>query len=354
MKKIITALVSVVLILSVSVPGFAVKIDGNVSNAEWYDVKAVPIHDKKSGNNVTDSYVKYEFGKNGYDLYCLFCATYSVSAGEENSTSLAGMTISFDGCEPIVLTADSESQPISLTDNTSYRVTAYAFILENSEKSHQLIVEMLLNYKAGFSADSFRMNAAFIDETGEASNTADIKLTNPYHTTTTQKTTTEKTTKEKTTRETATKTTTTKATTVKESTSAATKNAKTVSTTRHKVTVRERTTRVKSTLPAAVTVTEKIKKAAARVKESARSYNEKTEKETKPVISAVSASVITETVTESIESEITADASAFGETNISRSTKYKTIVGAAAALLFGIIGVWAVRSRSDDNDEDET
>lgn len=208
----------------------------------------------------------------------------------------------------------------------------------------------------------------------------------------TTKTTTEKTTKEKTTKVTTEKTTkekTTKTTTVKTTKEKTTKTT-TEKTTKEKTTkaTTEKTTKAKKTEADGIStfaVTEHSRRTAgtAREKETAKTKAEKTSSakksttkkepekvyvfEREVIVSETSASQPAQTVTlektvffseqavtdnaaykaaaESSQAED--DGSLFGEQGLSKASKYKIIAGVLAFILFTVIGVAAVRTKSE-------
>lgn len=340
MKKLCVFLVSLILVFSLSVTVFAgkIKIDGKVTNEEWLSVsKGAGSDGSKPGTGKLISYlVQYEFDKNGYDLKCRFFACYENSA-EEAEKSNCGIVLKLGDGE--YTNTVSLAQPCD-GDTGDYSVRSYVSAETVDFSTYEINSEACITCKDRFDKGSFSFSVQFIDELGNTSNRYTVRAVNADNTSSaTEKSTTEKTTKEKTTKEKTTKEKTTQATTVKER-----KTAKPVSTTRHKVTVRQRTTAVKTTQ--AATEKAKTKKSSAKVKTTLKT----TAKKEKYVYSqsTVYEPAVTET-TAVQETQIQTE-----ESGISKSTKYKIVACAAAVILFGVIGVWAVKSRDDTVSDDET
>ena len=345
MKKLCVFLVSLILVFSLSVTVFAgkIKIDGKVTNEEWLSVsKGAGSDGSKPGTGKLISYlVQYEFDKNGYDLKCRFFACYE-NAAEEADKSKCGIVLKLGDGE--YTNTVSLVQPCD-GDTGNYSVRSYVSAETVDFSTYEINSEACITCKDGFDKGSFSFSVQFIDELGNTSNRYTVKAVNADNTSsateksTTEKTTKEKTTKEKTTKEKTTKEKTTQATTVKER-----KTAKPVSTTRHKVTVRQRTTAVKTTQ--AATEKAKTKKSSAKVKTTLKTTAKK-EKYSYSQSTAYEPAVTETTAVQETQMQT-------GESGISKSTKYKIVACAAAVVLFGVIGVWAVRSRDDTVSDDET
>lgn len=356
MKRILISVISVLLITAFTLSSFAVAtdvvIDGYTGNVEWVGAESETLFNSRedTSSKIANASLKTKFNKNNYDLYIGFSFEVTKDNKEDKiNCEMIGIILEIEGCEKFTLDfknakvnkADGETyNEVCVTDtvsNTEYKITGAMVFYENG---NQVNCEVEYETKREL-PESVKFNVCFTDDDGNKSFYKDHTAVNSNLTTTTvttqkaEKTTKEKTTKEKTTKETTTqakthrvdnKTTTKKATTTKAKAEKTTK-ATTVKTTAV-TTAKEKTTKEKTTK-------EKTTKATTK---AATVYYEK-----EVVVSEV---YVTESTT--AESD-----SVFGAKNVSKSTIYKIITGVCAAVLFGVIGIWAVRSKGADKKEEQ-
>ena len=345
MKKAAAVLTAFLLIIFIMVPAFAakpeIKIDGVVTNnREWADASNISLLDKEAtGDDFTDIDMKYITDSENNVVYYLFVASKkdskSISADE-----IAQMGISFtpEGCEEISLRGDNPSAKGNYGNTHSYEAAMTA-----DSQTGTIYCEIKVNYKDGIPAD-IRGSVKVFDKYGEASNKININndvltKTDKVDNTTKEKTTKEKTTKEK---------TTTKKTTEKETTTRRVHNPKnkTVITTTKRVTTTKAIKTTKATTTTAVKTT----------RETTKNNNSSASHPTEVVldIPMETEDYYTEksTATDVVAiTEETTSASAFGFLNIQKSSLYKIITALCALVLFGVLGVWAVKSRQDDDED---
>ncbi len=367
MKRICSLTISILLIFSFSVSAFAyksVKIDGEIGNAEWINSNSITLFTEKTNpsNKINQVSVRSKFEEDNYFLYLGF--GFTVSNSPQNGSKNTGIILQLDGCdEEFLLTFENAEQKDTTAENyvnvtVKNTVSSSGFTVTGAMKYYigqSVNCEIEIESKKGL-PENVCFDVSFIDAEGEKSSFVPVKVENTNVTTTRvisptsaakEKTTKEKTTKEK----------TTKATTLKESTTqpkthrvdknknkttskATTQKAAAVKTTAEKSTASKASTakaeKIKTTKAKASKTTEKKTSKRSTAKETAYYY----EKEI--IVSEVSNSVA-ETTSQSV----------FGFSNVPKSTVYKIITGVCAGVLFGIIGIWAVRSKSEEKHEEE-
>ncbi|MCQ2480631.1 MAG: hypothetical protein MJ121_00785 [Clostridia bacterium] len=343
MKKAAAVLTAFLLIIFIMVPAFAakpeIKIDGiATNNKEWAGAQDISLLSKEAtGNEFTDINMQYivDYGNNV--VYYLFVASEkdskSVTADE-----IAQMGISFipEGCEEITLRGNNPTAEGSYGSTHSYKAAMTA-----DSQTGTIYCEIKVNYKDGVPAD-IRGSVKFFDKYGEASNKININNDVLTKTDTTNK---EKTTKEK--------TTTKKSTTAKETTTRRVHNPKnkTVITTTKRVTTTKAIKTTKATTTTAVKTT----------RETAKTNNTTTSHPTEVILDIPEETDVyypeeetnSEPATDDVVAitEETTSASAFGFNSIQKSSLYKIITALCALVLFGVLGVWAVKSRQDDDED---
>lgn len=345
MKKAAAVLTAVLLIIFIMVPAFAakpeIKIDGVVTNnREWVGTSNISLLDKEAtGNEFTDIDMKYVTDYENNVVYYLFVAskkdTKSITADE-----IAQMGISFtpEGCEEISLRGNNPSAKGSYSSTHSYEAAMTA-----DSQTGTIYCEIKVNYKDGIPAN-IRGNVKAFDKYGEASNKININNDVLTKTDKVDNTTKEKTTKEK---------TTTKKTTEKETTTRRVHNPKnkTVITTTKRATTTKAVKTTKATTTTAVKTT----------RETAKTNNTTTSHPTEVILDIPEETDVyypeeetnSEPATDDVVviTEETTSASAFGFLNIQKSSLYKIITALCALVLFGVLGVWAVKSRQDDDED---
>ena len=345
MKKAAAVLTAFLLIIFIMVPAFAakpeIKIDGVVTNnREWTGAPNISLLDKEAtGDDFTDIDMKYITDSENNVVYYLFVASKkdskSITADEA-----AQMGISFipEGCEEITLRGDNPSAKGSYSSTHSYEAAMTA-----DSQTGTIYCEIKVNYKDGIPAD-IRGNVKAFDKYGEASNKININNDVLTKTDKVDNTTKEKTTKEKTTK---------KATTAKETTTRRVHNPnyKTVITTTKRATTTKAVKATETTTAKAVKTT----------RETTKNNNSSASHPTEVVLDIPMETDVyypeeetnSEPATDDVVAitEETTSASAFGFLNIQKSSLYKIITALCALVLFGVLGVWAVKSRQDDDED---
>ncbi len=373
MKKAVLSAVCVLLMLSVittvsSGAGDLIKIDGADPQNEWPKAmeenrEAFTETSNYSGDvytvrNVIVSVIP-DTGNN--TVYYKVTASFK----EKDVENKTGILMKFDGNE-IKYTRGSdnyeEGLETELLENDSYTVSG---AMTYNEESKDLMFEANVINKYGFK-ENISCTFQIIDTGGKASPVVNKGyFTNPDYTTTvttqepttTEKTTKEKTTKEKTTKEKTTKETTTKTTTEKttrkKTTKATTQTTKrrTQSKTRAPYSRRTAPARTKAQTPVRTTVRQTAASSkAGKTRKTTKARTTARKNETREYVPY--SYEYEETVTDEATSSVTADTdSVFQEKGLSKSVKYKAATGIAAAVLFGVIGISAVRSRNGQTEE---
>ena len=364
MKKAVLSAVCVLLMLSVittvsSGAGDLIKIDGADPQNEWPKVSEENSDARIESGDTATVFVVPDTGNN--TVY--YRVTASFKKDEERKV---GILMKFDG-ERIEYTRSSdnyaEGQKTELLNNEYYTVIG-AMKCNDNEKTTDLMFEAKVIDKDGFD-ENISCGFQTIDTDGNYSSVNKVDFTNPDFTTTsttqepttTEKTTKEKTTKEKTTKEKTTKETTTKTTTEKttrkKTTKATTQTTKrrTQSKTRAPYSKRTKPARTKAQTPVRTTVRQTAASSkAGKTRKTTKARTTARKNETREDVPY--SYEYEETVTDEATSSVTADTdSVFQEKGLSKSVKYKAATGIAAAVLFGVIGISAVRSRNGQTEE---
>lgn len=281
------------------------------------------------------------------------------------------VSIDFDGCSIESHHSDPDAEEIKrFNDNKHNIIYAASYIEEAKSTSMMLEAKVTDNGDDGF-GENISCEFQIIDTDGNYSSVKSVDFTNPDFTTTSttqvptatkkttkekttkEKTTKEKTTKEKTTKETTTKTTTEKTTrkkTTKETTQ--TTKRRTQSKTRAPYSKRTKPDRTKAKTPVRTTVrqTAAASSKAGKTRKTTKARTTARKNETREYVPY--SYEYEETVTDETASSVTSDTdSVFQEKGLSKSVKYKAATGIAAAVLFGVIGISAVRSRNGQTEE---
>ncbi len=361
----------------------ALKIDGRETNGEWHDYRTLFLSpDSGMGNGVDAAFIKFAYvSDNNLKIYMAAQLRPVPESFEE-----AGFSVSFDGGETVpVLISGGTDKKYEIINDSELRIEGAS----SYDRDGMIYCELDVTVKSGIGKaleSSFRV----IDGSGIPSSETKYSLLNPNYTTTapaeqtaetkteTEKSATEKTTKEKTTKATTEKTTkekTTKATTEKttkekttKETTEKTQNSQTV----FAVTEHSRRTvssKAEKTSKAAKTTAAKT---SAQKKSTTRKEPEKVYVFEREVVVSDSpeTSYETESATETVTQTQTAftaaaaqtisqaqtshdDGSLFGEQGISKASKYKLIAGILAFILFTAVGVAAVRTKAQADNEEE-
>ncbi len=370
MKRTVAAISFIlifIMIISASViTAGAIVLDGADNNGEWKDYDIVKTFNDDSV--IEGGFIKAakETGKDSETtINFLIYAEFKQEGGKPEDP---GIIFKFEdnGINEIYLSEGTDK--LTKSDNQKYKIIAvnkyhtggsyYCEIKAEAKDGLDNIVDLTVEFrnKPFEEGEPHAFNNAYSVKASFESEEA-TKTTAPK--TTTKKPTTEKTTKEKTTKEKTTKTTTEKATTTKPEKTSTTKVTTTVTTE-----ISHRTRRTTTAKPTTEKETEKAAKAkttkAAEVKTTkakttkAKKDSTKAEKSTTERYYSAEAAESTTVITSAeITSEQTSvstatqtEKSLFGGEKLSKSSLYKLITGAVALLLFAIIGVSAVRTKS--------
>ena len=353
MKKI-TALILVLLmfiLIPITAFGNRINIDGIPKNGEW-----------DLGDNPKNEYLIDQYDTNNksslISVRCLLkmdnTAYYQINTKIKDYAKLSDeekanikVYVTPEGHDEIIFSVSN----IKYDDtNESKEISVYAEA--RFDASGYIFIEMEVTYNEGL-GNNVDISVQTTDGDGKSSYVKDFSFKTPnnpdywaYRTTTAEEDTTKKaaTTKSKTVKDkystkkrtekthridnVSKRTTTKKATTVKAK--------KTTTTAKAVKTTKAKTTKVKAAKTTRKTYTKVVK-----------------EKEIYIVEATTSADTTTlQSIIETVNTETQTEKSAFSLDDISRSTLYKIITGICALLLFGVIGVWAVKSK-DDNDDDQ-
>ncbi len=342
-----------------------IKIDGADPQNEWPKVSEENSDVRIESGDTATVFVVPDTGNNTvyYRVTALF---------KKDEERKVGILMKFDG-ERIEYTRSSdnyaEGQKTELLNNEYYTVIG-AMKCNDNEKTTDLMFEAKVIDKDGFD-ENISCGFQTIDTNGNYSSVIRADFTNPDFTTTsttqapatTEKTTKEKTTKEKTTKEKTTKEKTTKETTTKTTTEKTTRKKttkettqttkrRTQSKTRAPYSKRTKPARTKAKTPVRTTVrqTAAASSKAGKTRKTAKARTTARKNETREYVPY--SYEYEETVTDETASSVTADTdSVFQEKGLSKSVKYKAATGIAAAVLFGVIGISAVRSRNGQAEE---
>ena len=370
MKRTVAAISFIlifIMIISASViTAGAIVLDGADNNGEWKDYDIVKTFNDDSV--IEGGFIKAakETGKDSETtINFLIYAEFKQEGGKPEDP---GIIFKFEdnGINEIYLSEGTDK--LTKSDNQKYKIIAvnkyhtggsyYCEIKAEAKDGLDNIVDLTVEFrnKPFEEGEPHAFNNAYSVKASFESEEA-TKTTAPKPTT--EKTTKEKTTKEKTTKEKTTKTTTEKATTTKPEKTSTTKVTTTVTTE-----ISHRTRRTTTAKPTTEKETEKTAKAkttkAAEVKTTkakttkAKKDSTKAEKSTTERYYSAEAAESTTVITSAeITSEQTSvstatqtEKSLFGGEKLSKSSLYKLITGAVALLLFAIIGVSAVRTKS--------
>ena len=357
MRKAIIAVLSVILVFAAAIPAFSVKapdIDGDMSdNNEWG--KAVITIDKTNKTESDESDSKYK---------CLW--VYQIVEESEKSIYYgikAQSTKKISGSKDLIGVYVTINQAInnqflpyggSEASNNNCHID-YSIGINEWDNGYEIYFEMKAEFKkAGWNKNSVTAYFQIDDDLGKTSD--EIEITHFFDTDTspedygTTGSSGSKTTKaSKTTTEKSTKTTTQKLT-----------GGSRVPTTRRGVTTSAATTTKKPTEPqttAAKTTSAKVRTTKAKTTRT-RTTKAQSSRETASYAAGTGETTVVymldaealSALINTTSAQTQADRSAFGIKTIPRSTLLKGVTAAAALILFGIIGAWAVKSRSDDDE----
>ncbi|MBR5112354.1 MAG: hypothetical protein IK097_02905 [Clostridia bacterium] len=379
MKRIVSAisfiLIFVMIITASAIPAGAegvgqtlykpagIRIDGKNDDNAWQGYEAYQPFGETSSNN--DGKIN-----TGNDVSALTVQTARVDKNTAKFKITAmlvpgkdvnsiGVRIAVEGSQEATITianmAEATGSNIVIADDDNIKMIG---AISYSKPSSEMICEIEAVNKAGEFGDRIDFSFSVVDGNGSVSSVANMSP--PSITTTTKKSTTTKppkstttkpakTTTEKSTTTKPEKTTTTKATTTATTEiSHRTRRATTAKSTTEKKTEKAskgKTTKVKTTKAK----TTKAKKTATKAE---RSLAEKYSAEAAVATTVITSAEITAEQA-SVQTVTETDKSLFGGEKLSKSSLYKLITGAVALVLFAIIGVSAVRTKSAADKADE-
>ena len=367
MKRIVAAigfiLIFIMIISASVIPAGAIILDGADNNGEWKDYPIVKMFNADSV--IEGGFIKAARGIGAASETTVDFLIYAEFKKKDGKPEDPGIIFKFEDNGLNEIYKSEGSSKLTKCDNQHYKIVA----VNKYYNSGMYYCEMQVEAKDGLD-ETVDLNLEFRDKPfGEEE---EHKFNKPYSievsfnpeeatkttatTATTAKPTTEKTTKEKTTKVTTTRETTTKAektTTAKATTTETTEiSHRTRRTTTAKATT-EKTTALKTTKEKTTKLkTTKAKKTTTRAEKTAteRLYSTNAVETAERTLAAVEETQSgqtsgTATVTET-------DQSLFGG-KISKSSLYKLITGAVALVLFAIIGVAAVRTKSEADKAEE-
>lgn len=359
MRKAIIAVLSVILVFAAAIPcihASATEIDGYIKNDERVNPQGA--FSGGTASNYSNIYVFHS----EYDNY-VYCG---IDADGKNIDDVEeekrGATVRIEGkvfddasVESETIKCDYVESRLKQTVSTGDYVAEYAFYESRSKKEYDFHFEILIDFKnPDWNQDNVIITIKLFDEEHDPTDGNEIIIkgkssTSPEDYGTTDSSGSKTTKASKTTTEKSTKTTTQKLT-----------GGSRVPTTRRGVTTSAATTTKKPTEPqttAAKTTSAKVRTTKAKTTRT-RTTKAQSSRETASyaagtgettVVYMLDAEALSELIN-TTTAETQADRSAFGIKTIPRSTLLKGVTAAAALILFGIIGAWAVKSRSDDDE----
>ncbi len=361
MKKVIALISALLVFLSIPLTAFGnkISIDGVVSdNREWelgeYPQDEYLILENDTNNKSKYISVKCFLNNNGRTVYYLIntdisdynpldAVIYAVPEGcnKINFALTESKTESNVGTTEIDLKENTVKYKDKTTDYTIYAVAKFG-------EYGLVTVEMQVDYNNGY-GNNANISVQTTDSDNQSSYVENFSFktpNNPDYWANRTTPVTEITTK---------KTTTTKTTKDTYSTKKRTEKTHRVDNVKKRTTTKKITTsKVKKTTTTAKVPKATKSKTTKAVKSTRKAYTKVIKEKEIYIVEATASSATTlQTVTEAVNTETQTEKSAFSFGNISRSTIYKIITGICALLLFGVIGVWAVKSKDDNDNNNE-
>jgi len=330
MKRAVSGVICLILSVIMIIPAFAagveLKLDGRDTNNEWYQYNNTFVrllNSESSSNRIESAGVKYAFDSSQSAVWFFFSFNCK---GAPEDMSLAGIKFCVEGSEEITLQMGESEEVQAELINDDYNINLYMTL----QRDKSVICEIKAVVKNGLdSAVSY--SAVFIDNEG-ASSVRSSKVIVSRETTaaTTEKTTKATTTKSTTKRNDNTTVSTERST--RERTSYSSRTTTKVETTTVTQAV-ESTTRIKTTKE------KTTKEKTTRTKtEASNAYQPEYISSDTDLITSASADV-SATVNETDGASIT--------------IAYKIAATLGAAVLFAVVGVWAVRNHKDASEADK-
>ncbi|MBR6335903.1 MAG: hypothetical protein IKR90_07115 [Clostridia bacterium] len=377
MKRIMTGAAALIIMLCSLMPAFGaspkIKIDGYASDWKPGSYTVYEGSNPDMGNNFKHFTCSYIVNGEENSVYYLFVFSTDKRLGDpvlnkdevEEKRSNIEVKFTASGCDTVVLTGtglkDDDITVLSPSpDNEYYKLDA-AMQLQNSGS---VIVEIRLNYKGGL-AVPVSCSVSASDENRSASNIQRINIyslsdnTDEESNNSDKKTTAEKTTKEAATRKNSTKTT---AKSGEDEHGHRVDYAADGATRKHTTDAYKELDKIIA--GAGKTASENSKSGESKAKSTTKKSKTKSsgkkaadKSETAEAGEEIITSIVyvnqnTETASATQAEETAANGSAFGSKGIRSSTALKAAAGACALVLFGVIGVWAVKSREGESEEE--
>lgn len=330
MKRAVSGAICLILSVIMIIPAFAagveLKLDGQDTNNEWYQYNNTFVrllNSESSSNRIESAGVKYAFDSSQNAVWYFFSFNCK---GAPEDMSLAGIKFSVEGSEEIILQMGESEEAKAELINDDYNINLYMTL----QRDKSVICEIKAVVKNGLdSAVSY--SAVFIDNEGASS----VRSSKTAFSQETTAATTEKTTKATTTKS-STKRNGNNTANTERSTRERTSYSSRVTTKAETTTAiqsAESTTRIKTTK--AKTTKAKTTKAKT---EASDDYQPEYISSDTDLITSASADV-SATINETDGASIT--------------TAYKIAATLGAAVLFAVVGVWAVRNHRDASEADK-
>jgi len=354
MRKAIIAVLSVILAFAAAIPVFSAKkpdfnINGYIENNEWIDAEKEEIsldYDELNDLKYKKIISRYYVDETDSVIYYSIAVTSGSANAQESGTDYRRITITMPNGSQYTLDDSGEK------NDADYEIV---YSCRKNNKPCEFYFEMAVIFlNTGWNEKDVSVKYLLYDDNGTPVPEKVITVpfghqNNPEEYGTTDSSGSKTTKASKTTTEKSTKPTTQKLT-----------GGSRVPTTRRGVTTSAATTTKKPTEPqttAAKTTSAKVRTTKAKTTRT-RTTKAQSSRETASyaagtgettvvyMLDAEALSALINTTT----AQTQADRSAFGIKTIPRSTLLKGVTAAAALILFGIIGAWAVKSRSDDDE----
>ncbi len=341
MKRAVIAATALLLAIVTCVSAFAFpSISTSPDNNDWMVGETVNLlKSKNSGNDVNVADVACVIDEKTNEVYYRFSIVTSSDA--QDCTDFA-VEINLDGISETINLGYEDFNLVGETNisNPDYHVK---YILYSGTSSN-FFCKLKVRYNNGIGIKTGG-NIQIRDKSGKSSNVLYFSFDVPNHTT--------ETGKEDDTSKTAKETTTKRRRVTRETTTRKPISTSRVSTTKRETTTRKPTTTEKVTTAKSTTVkTTKVKTTRAKRTASETVKAADTSVVTS-IVYVVPETVLSGTVYVTEETEGETEKSAFGIKDMQKSTLMKIIAGSAALVLFGAIGVAAVKSKKDDGPDDK-
>ncbi len=351
MKRAVIAATILLLVIATCITASAanIKVDGDINNKEWEGSESKELDNYLAGNDTHDLRVKCYYPDKSTAYYAF--SFYEDVAGDCSQT---GFKFVFDGIGEIKV--DSDSPSYEETDNENYRIVVCLRVnatdnIDDVKRTVTAGCEVMIDYKNGTGA-SAGGKVWTVNHDGQFSDYNDFSFKNSHYTeeTTEAEDNTSKTAKE---------TTTKRRRVTRETTTGKPISTSRVVTTERATTAKKATTTQKVTTEKATAVkTTKAKTTKAGTTKAKHAIGKAAEADevsvsvVTSIVYVVPETIISGTVYVTDETEQGNEKSAFDIKNMQKSTVMKIAAGGAALLLFGAIGIAAVKNKKDNGKDD--